>query len=123
MVHRNARLGLHSRLLPCRRVEDEGWTVRAAAEAAGVSRQTASKWRRRLALEVISGLADRSSARRRPPERIGGRLLRRIVGLRQGCTLRREVVMEAAIPSGSRGATGIYSMRSASCRSELPSHR
>ena len=72
MAHRNARLTPHGRLLLCRRIEDEGWTVAAAAEAAGVSRQTASKWRRRLALEGPAGLADRSSARRRPPQRIGG---------------------------------------------------
>jgi transposase InsO family protein len=82
MAHRNARLNPHGRLLLCRRIEDEGWPVKAAAEAAGVSRQTASKWRRRLALEGPAGLADRSSARRRPPQRIGGALLRRIVALR-----------------------------------------
>ena len=82
MAHRNARLNPHGRLLLCRRIEDEGWLVKAAAEAAGVSRQTASKWRRRLALEGLPGLSDRSSARRRPPQRIGGALLRRIVALR-----------------------------------------
>lgn len=82
MAHRNARLNPHGRLLLCRRIEDEGWLVKAAAEAAGVSRQTASKWRRRLALEGPAGLDDRSSARRRPPQRIGGALLRRIVALR-----------------------------------------
>jgi transposase len=63
MAHRNARLNPHGRLLLCRRIEDEGWLVKAAAQAAGVSRQTASKWRRRLALEGPAGLADRSSAR------------------------------------------------------------
>ena len=82
MAHRNARLSLHSRQLLCQRIEDEGWKVVEAAAAAGVSRQTASKWRRRLALEGLPGLADRSSARRRPPQRIGGALLRRIVALR-----------------------------------------
>jgi transposase InsO family protein len=82
MAHRNARLTLHGRLLLCRRIEHEGWSVAGAAEAAGVSRQTAWKWRRRLTLEGPAGLAERRSARRRPPERIGGRLLRRIVLLR-----------------------------------------
>lgn len=82
MAHRNARLTSHGRLLLCRRVDDEGWSIAAAATAAGVSRQTAWKWRRRLQLEGPASLADRSSARRRPPERIGGRLLRRIVALR-----------------------------------------
>ena len=82
MAHRNARLTPRGRLLLCRRIECEGWSVAAAAAAAGVSRQTAWKWRRRLALEGLYGLAGRPSARRRPPERIGGALLRRIVALR-----------------------------------------
>jgi transposase InsO family protein len=82
MAHRNARLTICGRLLLCRRIEEEGWPVRAAASAAGISRQTASKWRRRFRLEGEGGLADRSSARRRPPKRIGGPLLRRIVRLR-----------------------------------------
>ena len=82
MAHRNARLTPHGRLLLCRRIECEGWSVAAAAAAAGVSRQTAWKWRRRLAVEGLCGLAGRRSARRKPPERIGGALLRRIVALR-----------------------------------------
>jgi transposase InsO family protein len=82
MAHRNARLTVCGRLLLCRRIEEEGWLVKAAAQAAGISRQTASKWRRRLRLEGMTGLADRSSARRRPPDRIGGQLLRRVVRLR-----------------------------------------
>jgi len=82
MAHRNARLTVHGRLLLCRRIEENGWRVAEAAVAAGVSRQTAWKWRRRLAAEGLAGLADRSSARRVPPTRIGGQLLRRIVALR-----------------------------------------
>jgi transposase InsO family protein len=82
MAHRNARLTVCGRLLLCRRIEQDGWLVTTAAQAAGVSRQTASKWRRRLRLEGLDGLADRSSARHRPPSRVGGRLLRRIVTLR-----------------------------------------
>jgi transposase InsO family protein len=82
MAHRNARLTQHGRLLLCGRIQEKGWKVAAAAAAAGVSRQTAWKWRCRLALEGPAGLGDRSSARRRPPARIGGALLRRIVALR-----------------------------------------
>jgi hypothetical protein len=54
MAHRNARLTSHSRLLLCRRIEDEGWTVAGAAAAAGVSRQTASRWRRRLLRRIVA---------------------------------------------------------------------
>ncbi len=50
MAHRNARLAVCGRLLLCRRIEEEGWLVKAAATAAGISRQTASKWRRRRLL-------------------------------------------------------------------------
>jgi len=73
MAHRNARLTVCSRLLLCRRIEEEGWLVRAAAAAAGVSRQTASKWRRRLRLEGMSGLADRSPGTPRGPNQSAGR--------------------------------------------------
>jgi transposase InsO family protein len=82
MAHRNARLNVLGRLLLCRRIEEQGWSVAVAAQAAGISRQTACKWRRRFRLEGLAGLDDRPSARRRPPARIGGRLLRRIVRLR-----------------------------------------
>jgi transposase InsO family protein len=82
MAHRNAKLTVHGRLLLCRRIEEQGWLLRAAADAAGISRQTASKWRARFHAEGLPGLADRSSARRCPPRRIGGTLLRRIVRLR-----------------------------------------
>ncbi len=60
MAHRSARRTVRGRQLLCRRIEEQGWLVKAAAETAGVSRQTASKWRRRLRLEGPSGLADRS---------------------------------------------------------------
>jgi transposase InsO family protein len=82
MAHRNARLTVCGRLLLCRRIEQQGWLVKTAAQAAGISRQTASKWRRRFRTEGEAGLGDRSSARRRPPQRVGGALLRRIVALR-----------------------------------------
>ena len=44
------------------RIEREGWTVRAAAEAAGISQRTACKWLARWRLEGEAGLVDRSSA-------------------------------------------------------------
>src|SRR5205807_1486659 len=45
-LHGNARTCPHSRLLMVRRVELEGWTLAQAAEAAGVSVRTVSKWLR-----------------------------------------------------------------------------
>ena len=56
MAHRNARLTPHGRLLLCRRIEAQGWRVCEAASAAGISRQTASKWLARWRCEGTSGL-------------------------------------------------------------------
>src|SRR4051812_4525522 len=46
-LHGSARTCPNSRRLIARRVLEEGWTLRAAAEAAGVSVVTARKWVRR----------------------------------------------------------------------------
>ncbi|MBA3427699.1 MAG: helix-turn-helix domain-containing protein, partial [Actinobacteria bacterium] len=62
----NARTCPHSRRLAIRRLE-QGWTLSRAAEAAGVSVRTISKWRRRFRVEGELGLSDRSSAPARIP--------------------------------------------------------
>jgi transposase InsO family protein len=74
-LHANARTCPHSRRLAVRRLEREGWTLTRAAEAAGVSVRTISKWRRRYRVEGELGLLDRSSApgsipHRTPEERV-----------------------------------------------------
>jgi transposase InsO family protein len=61
-LHANARTCPHSRRLAVDRVEVQGWTLTAAAEAAGVSVRTVSKWRRRFREEGEQGLFDRCSA-------------------------------------------------------------
>jgi transposase len=48
-LHANARTCPKSRALIAGRVLDEGWSLTAAAEAAGVSVVTARKWVRRAA--------------------------------------------------------------------------
>ncbi len=73
-LHANARTCPHSRRLAIRRLE-QGWTLRRAAEAAGVSVRTISKWRCRFRREGEQGLCDRSSApgeipHRTPEERV-----------------------------------------------------
>jgi transposase len=68
-LHANARTCLHSRSLIVRRVLEEGWTLARAAEAAGVSVRTVSKWLARFRAEGLDGLLDRSSA----PELVPGR--------------------------------------------------
>jgi len=46
-LHANAKLGPKGRLVICRRVIEQGWSLAEAAEAAGVSERTAGKWTRR----------------------------------------------------------------------------
>lgn len=81
-LHGNARTCLHSRLLIVRRIE-AGWTVAAAAEAAGVSERTAAKWLARYRGEGRAGLVDRSSAPRRVPRRTAAERERAIESLRR----------------------------------------
>jgi len=61
MAKHRPRLNVFGRQLLVHRIEDEGWPVARAAEAAGVSRTTAHKWLARYRAEGESGLMDRSS--------------------------------------------------------------
>jgi transposase InsO family protein len=61
-LHANARLSVKGRELLVDRVENAGWSLTKAAEAAGVSDRTASKWIGRYRDEGPEGLLDRSCA-------------------------------------------------------------
>jgi transposase InsO family protein len=61
-LHANARLSVKGRELLVDRVENAGWSLTQAAEAAGVSDRTASKWLARYRAAGPAGLLDRSSA-------------------------------------------------------------
>ena len=67
MAHRTARLNVFGRQLLVGRVELEGWSIAKAAEAQGVSRQTAHKWVTRYRTEGWPGLEDRTSRPHRTP--------------------------------------------------------
>ena len=81
-VHRNARLTPAGRALLARRVSN-GWTAKAAAEAAGVSLRTARKWIGRHRRGGERRHHDRSSAPRRCPRRIAQRRVAEIERLRR----------------------------------------
>jgi len=71
-LHQNARTCPASRRLLCQRVEEEDWTLKAAAEAAGLSERRAREWLRRFRAGDHE-LLDRPSvahriAGRTPPE-------------------------------------------------------
>ena len=82
-LHANARTCPHSRRLAVDRVEVQGWALAAAAEAAGVSGRTVSKWRRRFREEGELGLLNRSSAPVRVPLRTGEQRVASIAALRR----------------------------------------
>src|SRR3954454_23017121 len=68
-LHSNARTCPRSRRLLVDRVLVEGWSLAAAAEAAGVSERTAWKWGERFRSEGEPGLEDRPSKASRVPSR------------------------------------------------------
>jgi transposase InsO family protein len=79
--HPNARLSVYQRALIVERVEC-GWTVVRAAEAAGVSRQTASKWVNRWRRLGADALRDASSRPRRTRPRVSQTIVKRIIKAR-----------------------------------------
>ena len=103
-LHANARTCPHSRRLAVDRVEVQGWALTAAAEAAGVSVRTVSKWRRRFREEGELGLLDRSSAPVRVPLRTGEQRVASIAALRRlrmtGAEIAETLDMPASTVSG-----------------------
>jgi transposase InsO family protein len=82
-VHKNARLTPRGRAVLVDRIENEGWRVRRAAEAAGVSVRTAYRWLGRHRLGGERRLHDRSSAPRRCPRKTPDALVAQIEALRR----------------------------------------
>ena len=83
-LHRNAALSWRGRRELATRVVDQGWTLKAAAETAGVSVRCCRKWVGRYRLEGERGLHDRSSAPRRVANRTPSDRVEAIIALR-GC--------------------------------------
>jgi transposase InsO family protein len=82
-LHGNAALSWSGRRRLAERVVAEGWTLRAAAEAAGVSVRCARKWVGRYRAEGERGLFDRSSAPRTVANRTPTERVQAIVALRR----------------------------------------
>ncbi len=81
--HANARLSPIGRQLLVDRVEIEGWPVARAADAAGVTARTASKWLARWRSEAAAGLFDRSSAPKTVADKTDPRTVEVILALRR----------------------------------------
>ncbi len=83
MAHARAHLTPTGRLLLVSRIASRQYTIARAAEAQGVSRQTATKWLRRYRSEGVAGLVDRSSRPRVSPRRLDERAEAAILAARQ----------------------------------------
>jgi transposase InsO family protein len=97
-LHRNAALSWSGRRLLAERVVVQGWTLAAAAEAAGVSVRCARKWVGRYRLEGESGLLDRSSAPRRVANRTPDDRVAAILRLRQLRMTAAEIAETLSMP-------------------------
>jgi len=97
-LHRNAALSWSGRRLLAGRVLECGWTLTAAAEAAGVSVRCARKWVGRYREEGEAGLADRSSAPRRVANRTPADRVAVIVALRQLRMTAAEIAETVSMP-------------------------
>jgi transposase InsO family protein/transposase len=82
-LHANALLGPKGREVMVLRVLEQGWPITQAAEAAGVSGRTCSKWIARYRAEGVVGLVDRSSAPGRIPHRTPQERVQLIAALRR----------------------------------------
>ena len=89
----------------------QGWTLTAAAEAAGVSVRTVSKWRRRYREEGEQGLLDRCSAPLLVPLRTCEERIALIAALRRlrmtGAEIAETLAMPASTGSGILTRVGL----------------
>lgn len=83
MAHSKGKLSPYGRALIAQRVVELGWSVKAAAEAAGVSRTTAYNWVKRYREGGLVAMADRSSAPLRRPRALPRREVERILRARR----------------------------------------
>jgi transposase len=96
-LHANAALSWSGRRELARRVGDQGWTLKAAAEAAGVSVRCARKWVGRYRLGDRQ-LLDRSSAPHRVANRTAPERVSVIVKLRHLRMTAAEIAETLAMP-------------------------
>ena len=97
-LHGNARTCLHGRRLIVERVLEQGWTLARAAEAAGVSVRTVSKWLARFRAEGADGLLDRSSAPRIVPARTTEERVELVAALRRLRMSAAEIAETVSMP-------------------------
>ena len=97
-LHANAALSWSGRRVLAERVVVEGWTLSAAAGAAGVSRRCARKWVGRYREAGVAGLVDRSSAPLRVANRTRPKRVAAILALRRLRMTSAEIAETLAMP-------------------------
>jgi transposase InsO family protein len=103
-VHKNARLTPQGRLLMIRRIEEQGWKVAAAAEAAGLSVRRAYHWLARYRAGGERMLHDRSSAPARPRDPVPAERVAEIERLRRQRMTGPAIAVATGIPRSTVGA-------------------
>ena len=102
-IHKNARLTPQGRLLMVRRIEEHGWTVAAAAEAAGLSVRRAYHWLGRYRAGGERMLQDRSSAPARYRARVPAARVAEIERLRRRRLSGPQIALQLAMPRSTVG--------------------
>jgi len=97
-LHSRAKTSPRSRELIVQRVQAEGWSRRAAAQALGLSVRTVAKWLRRYREGGLAGLRDRTSRPRSSPTRTPEILRIRVLQLRQKRLVGREISETIGLP-------------------------
>ena len=103
-LHKNARLTPQGRALLVKRVRTEGWRVRDAAAAAGISQRQAFRWLARHRAGDELALQDRSSAPARCPHRTNPDTLAAIERLRRLRRTGPQIARELDLPRSTVGA-------------------
>ena len=98
-AHQNARTTPLGRATLVRRVLEEGWTRKAAADAFGLSERTVSKWLARYRQAALAGLHNRSSAARQVANRLPEPWVDMIVRLRREYRMTGQEIAER--PTGA----------------------
>lgn len=102
-LHGNARTCPKSRELLCQRVRFEGWTVREASEAAGVTERTGHKWLSRFDRDGEAGLIDLSSRPLTAPIRVPEDRIAAIAGLRRLRLTGAQIAEALGMPASTVG--------------------
>ena len=102
-IHKNAKGTPASRGLLVRRVRRQGWTVRAAAEAAGLSVRRAYHWLAQERKRGEAGLMDRSSRPHRLPRATKAEKVEQVLQLRRQRRPGAEIAERVGLPVSTVG--------------------